>query len=118
MSDVLQHEFQDSMTKYQTQLTRAVQQVQAELLLVPPPYIRFDDPEIKNDLEAISCLRTRMEEWENVIKNRILAESSKDVKSCTGPLAVLEYWRHQCANLGSLHEQLTMPKVVVVVVVR
>ncbi len=118
MSDMLQNEFQKSMAKYQTQLRRAVQQVQAEILLVPPPHIRFDDPEIRNDLEAISCLRTRMEEWEKVIENVILTESSKDVKSCMGPLAVIEYWRHQCANLGSLHEQLTMPKVVVVVVLQ
>ncbi len=117
ISDMLHSEFQNSMAKYQTQLTRAIQQVQAEILLVPPSHIRFDDPEMRNDLEAISCLRATVEEWEKVFEDVILTETSKEMKCCAGPLAVIEYWRCQCANLGNLHEQLTMPKVIEVIVV-
>ncbi len=115
ISDMLHNDFMNSMVKYQTQLTRSIQQIQAELLLVPPPHIRFDDPEIRNDLEAISCLRVTVKKWEKLIENVISTETSKDVKCCTGPLAVIEYWRRQCTNLESLHEQMTIPKVVIVV---
>ncbi len=111
ISDMLRSEFQNRMAKYQTQLTRAIHQVQAEILLVPPSHIRFDDPEMRNDLEAISCLRATVEGWEKVFEDIILAETSKEMKCCTSPLAVIEYWRRQCANLGNLREQLTMPKV-------
>ncbi len=114
---MLHSEFQNSMAKYQTQLKHTIHQVQAEILLALPSHIRFDDPELRYDLEAISCLRATVKKWEKVLEDIILTEKSKEMKCCAGPLGVIEYWRRQCVNIGNLYEQLSMPKVMELIVV-
>lgn len=109
IGDNLRNEFRSYLYKFELQVSNATHQVKGDVHL-SVPNINVDDPDIVNDVEAVSLLEATMEEWSRLIAGVVDAENMKRVKG-EGPMAEIEFWRRRNTSLSVLYEQINMPKV-------
>lgn len=109
IGDNLRNEFRSYLHKFELQVSNATHQVKGDVHL-SVPNINLTDPDIANDVEAVSLLEGTMEEWSRLIAGVVDAENMKRVKG-EGPMAEIEFWRRRNTSLSVLYEQINMPKV-------
>ena len=106
----LRNEFRNSLQKFSSQVSHAIQQVSGDIHLQIPD-ITIDDPgATTEDYETVQMLENALEDWTRAITNVVEQETKKKPQG-TGPLAEIEFWRVRNATLSAMYEQINMPQV-------
>ena len=110
-------EFRSQMSKFKGQLDSAIQQTRGRVSLPMRLEIALDEENIDQaaaDFETFRALEEMLGEWTEVVKD-VVAQSQRAQPTGRGPMAEIEFWRHQHGMLSAMYEQLSSDRALMVV---
>ena len=110
-------EFRSHMSKFKGQLDSAIQQTRGRVSLPMRLDIILEEDKIDQaaaDFETFRALEEMLGEWTEVVKD-VVAQQQRAEPTGRGPMAEIEFWRHQHGVLSALYEQLSSDRALMVV---
>ena len=110
-------EFRSHMSKFKGQLDSAIQQTRGRVSLPMRLDIILEEDKIDQaaaDFETFRALEEMLGEWTEVVKD-VVAQQQRAEPTGRGPMAEIEFWRHQHGVLSALYEQLSSERALMVV---
>jgi hypothetical protein len=109
-------EFRSQMSKFKGQLDSAIQQTRGRVSLPMRLDILLDENKIDQaaaDFETFRALEEMLGEWTEVVKD-VVAQQQRAEPTGRGPMAEIEFWRHQHGMLSAMYEQLSSERALMV----
>ena len=110
-SENLRHELSTNIIKFEQQLRHVVVQSRGDTRLVIPNVNISNPIATLEDTYVVSLIENALESWTAVIANAIEVEHQKMTKTHRSPLGEIEFWRERNASLSALYDQISTPKV-------
>ena len=110
-SENLRHELSTNIVKFEQQLRHVVVQSRGDTRLVIPNVTITNPAATLEDTYVVSLIENALESWTAVIANAIEVEHQKMTKTHRSPLGEIEFWRERNASLSALYDQISTPKV-------
>ncbi len=110
-------EFRSQMSKFKGQLGSAIEQTRGRVSLPMRLEIVLNPERIDQaaaDFETFRALEEMLGEWTEVVKD-VVAQQQRAEPTGRGPMAEIDFWRHQHGVLSAMYEQLSSDRAVLVV---